>query len=93
MPVSHTSSVQVQEQGGVTVGGVILPDSAKERPLSGEVVRVGPGKQQEDGSRKAPRVKPGDKVVYFKWAGDNMETPSGEKFVVLHETDILCKQS
>lgn len=62
--------LQVQENAGVTVGGVILPDSAKERPLSGEVVRVGPGKRQEDGSRKAPRVVPGDRVVYFKYAGE-----------------------
>ncbi len=75
------------------MGGVILPDSAKERPLSGEVVRAGPGKRQEDGTRKAPKVQPGDKVVYFKYAGDNMETPDGTKFVVLHEQDILCKQS
>lgn len=60
---------QVQETADVTLGGVILPETAKARPLSGEVVRVGPGKQQEDGSRKALRVQPGDRVVYFKYAG------------------------
>ena len=57
----------MEESGEVTVGGVILPDSAKERPLTGTVVALGPGKVDEDGERKAPRVKEGDRVIYFKW--------------------------
>ena len=56
----------MEEAGSVSIGGVLLPDSAKERPLSGAVVRAGPGKLDEDGVRKAPRVKEGDRVVYFK---------------------------
>lgn len=75
----------------VTSGGVMLPDSAKERPLSGVVVRTGPGKRKEDGTVEKPKVKDGDKVLYFKYAGESMETTKGEEFVVLHETDILCK--
>jgi chaperonin GroES len=73
------------------MGGVILPDSAKERPLSGTIVRVGPGAIADDGTRKPLKVKEGDRVVYFKYAGDQMETPDGIKYVVLHENDILCK--
>ncbi len=69
----------------------MLPESAKEKPIAGTVVRVGPGKREKDGTRKAPRVKEGDSVLYFKWAGDQMETPSGEAYVVLHESDILCR--
>jgi chaperonin GroES len=56
-------------------------------------VRTGPGKYDKDaeGKRKAMKVKEGDKVLYFKYAGDAMETPTGEKFMVLREDDILCK--
>jgi len=90
-PVGDRILVKVKEQGEVTMGGVILPDSAKERPLSGTVVRCGAGKMGDDGKRKAPKVVEGDSIIYFKYAGDAMETPSGEKYVVLHEGDILCK--
>ena len=55
------------------------------------MVRVGPGKQGEDGQRKAPKVKEGDRVIFFKYAGDAMETPEGEKYSVLHEQDILAR--
>ena len=55
------------------------------------MVRCGPGKAGEDGERKAPRVAPGDRVIYFKYAGDPMQTPAGELFTVLHEQDILAR--
>ncbi|KAL6769081.1 CPN23 [Auxenochlorella protothecoides x Auxenochlorella symbiontica] len=74
-----------------SIGGVLLPDSARSKPLSGEVVAVGPGKFDKDGARIPPRLQKGDKVVYFKYAGDSMETPEGVKYVVLHEQDVLCK--
>lgn len=92
-PLADRVLIKVEEVADVTLGGVILPDSAKERPLSGTVVRTGPGKYDKDaeGKRKAMTVAPGDRILYFKYAGDNMETPSGEKFVVLREDDILCK--
>lgn len=70
-----------------------MPDAGPLPPpcCSGTVVRCGPGKAGEDGERKAPKVSPGDKVIYFKYAGDSMETPSGEKYNVLREQDILAK--
>eukprot|EP00884_Botryococcus_braunii_P012252 jgi/Botrbrau1/21027/Bobra.0144s0039.1 len=83
--------LQVQEAAGVSLGGVLLPDSAKERPIAGTVVRTGPGKREKDGARKAPKVKAGDQILYFKWAGDVIEAPSGDSYVVLHEVDILAK--
>ena len=82
---------QVQEQADVSAGGVLLPSSAKERPISGRVVRTGPGKLEKDGKRKAIDVQEGDQVLYFKYAGDPMETPDGSKYVVVHESDLLCK--
>lgn len=90
-PIGDRVLVKVNEQEKVSLGGVLLPDSAKERPMSGTVVRCGPGKLGGDGNRTPPKVKEGDAVIYFKYAGDAMETPSGEKYVVLHESDILCK--
>jgi chaperonin GroES len=89
-PVGDRILIKIQEQGEVTMGGVILPDSAKERPVSGTVVRCGPGRVGDDGVRKAPKVKEGDKVIYFKYAGDAMQTPAGASYVVLHESDILA---
>jgi len=83
--------LQVQDSADVSLGGIMLPDSAREKPIAGRVVRVGPGKREKDGSRKQPKLKEGDSILYFKWAGDQMETPSGEKFVVVHESDVLCK--
>ncbi|KAI8471100.1 MAG: chaperonin 23 [Monoraphidium minutum] len=92
-PLADRVLIRVEDAADVTIGGVVLPDSAKERPLSGTVVRAGPGKydKEAEGGRATPVVKEGDRVLYFKYAGDNMETPSGDKFIVLREDDILCK--
>ncbi|KAG2500892.1 hypothetical protein HYH03_001651 [Edaphochlamys debaryana] len=92
-PLADRVLIKVEDVADVTIGGVILPEAAKERPLSGTVVRCGPGRYDKDseGKRKPMTIKVGDKVLYFKYAGDNMETPSGEKFIVLREDDILCK--
>jgi chaperonin GroES len=95
-PLGDRVLVAVQDTADVTIGGVLLPDSAKERPLSGTVVRVGPGKWDQSldggkGGRVKPGVQEGDRVLYFKYAGDAMETPSGEQFIVLRGDDLLCK--
>jgi chaperonin GroES len=105
-PLGDRVLLKVQPAADVTAGGVVLPDSAKEKPIVGVVVAAGPGKRAGDrggpkgadkdakdpNERRAPKVKVGDRVLYFKWAGDQMETPEGEQYVVLHESDILCKQ-
>ena len=90
-PIDDRVLVQVERTAGVSSGGVLLPDSSLERPLSGTVIRTGAGKVEKDGTRTPPSVKEGDKIVYFKYAGDNMETTNGTLYVVLHESDILCK--
>lgn len=91
VPVGDRVLLKVREDGEVSAGGVILSQASKEKPVSGTVVRVGEGKVGEDGVRKALKVKEGDDVVYFKYAGDVMETSAGERYIVLHESDILCK--
>jgi len=89
-PLGDRILLKVLEPPDMTSGGVFLPITAKERPMVGVVVRKGPGRLEEDGTRKPVKVEPEDRVLYFKWAGDNMETPAGEKFVVVHESDVLC---
>ena len=71
-----------------TSGGIILPDTAKEKPQMGRVVAVGPGKVLDDGSRAKMHVKKNDKVIYAKYIGNEVEI-DGEQFVILRESDIL----
>lgn len=69
-------------------GGIILPDTAKEKPQMGKVVALGPGKLQEDGRRSEMSVKKGDEVLYAKYIGNDVEI-DGQKYVILSESDIL----
>jgi chaperonin GroES len=74
-----------------TAGGIILPDTAKNKPQRGEVVAVGPGKLKPDGSRAKMQLKPGDKVLFTSWAGDEFEDrKSANEILVMHEGDVLC---
>lgn len=73
-----------------TAGGVILPDTAKEKPQQGKVVAVGPGKLLKDGKRAAPSVKKGDVVVYGKYSGTDVKV-EGKEFKILRESEILAK--
>ena len=79
----------VQEE--VTKGGIVLPDTAKEKPQIGEVVAVGPGRVGEDGKRCEMEVKKGDKVIYSKYAGTEWKQDNQE-YLILREGDILAKQ-
>jgi chaperonin GroES len=71
-----------------TVGGIIIPDTAKEKPMEGEVVAVGPGARSEDGKIHAPDVKPGDRVLFGKWSGTEVKI-DGEDLLIMKETDIM----
>jgi len=71
-----------------TKGGIIIPDAAKEKPIEGEVLAVGPGKVTDDGSQRAPDVKVGDRVLFGKYSGTEVKL-DGEELVVLREDDIL----
>ena len=72
-----------------TTGGIILPDTAKEKPQMGKVAAVGPGKTNDNGKLMPMSVKKGDKVIYGKYVGNDVEI-DGEKYVVLKESDILA---
>ena len=72
-----------------TSGGIILPDSAQEKPQEAEVVAVGPGKTLENGKVIALEVKPGDKVIYAKYGGTEIKV-GGEEYVILRQDDVLA---
>jgi len=69
-------------------GGIIIPDTAKEKPQEGEVIAVGKGKLLEDGKRVAPEVKAGDKVLFGKYSGTEIKL-DGDEFLILREDEIL----
>jgi len=76
----------------VSKGGIVLPDTAKEKPQEGKIIAVGPGKLSEDGKRIAMEVKVGDKVLYSKYAGTEFKLDD-EEVIILRESDILAKRS
>lgn len=73
----------------VTASGIVLPDTAKEKPQEGKVVAVGQGRLLENGERVAPEVRVGDRVIYSKYAGTEVKY-DGEEYLVLNERDILA---
>jgi len=73
-----------------TAGGILLPDTAKEKPMKGKIIAVGEGKMLESGKRAELLVKKGDKVLYGKYAGTEV-TVDGKEYLVMRESDILAK--
>ena len=73
-----------------TPGGIVLPDTAKEKPQTGEILAVGPGKRLKDGDRAELAVKVGDRVIYGKYSGTEIKV-EGEELKILRESDILGK--
>jgi chaperonin GroES len=88
-PLDDRVLVQPCEAEEVTAGGIVLPDSAKEKPQRGIVVATGPGKLLDSGKRGEMDIKKKDEVVYGKYAGTEIEV-SGETYVILRESDILA---
>ena len=76
----------------VTKSGIIVPDTAKEKPQRGEIIAVGPGRLDEEGKHIAMEVKKGDKVLYAKYAGTEVKIGDDE-YLILRESDILAKFS
>jgi chaperonin GroES len=87
-PLDDRIVIEQSEAEEKTTGGIILPDTAKEKPQIGKVVATGPGKLLDDGKRNKMSVKKNDEVIYAKYIGSEVEI-DGEKFVVLHESDVL----
>lgn len=88
-PLGDRVFVKISESEEKTAGGIFLPDSAKEKPQVGEIVQIGPGKRNEDGSRQSMEVSVGDKVLYSKYAGTDIKL-DGDEYVLLSEKDILA---
>ena len=88
-PLADRVVVRPLEEKETKKGGIIIPDTAKEKPQEGEVIAVGPGKISESGDRIEPEVKKGDKVLYGKYAGTEV-TVDGNEYLIVKETDILA---
>ena len=89
-PLDDRVVVEPTEAEETTAGGIVLPDTAKEKPQRGKVVSVGPGKLLDSGSRGALSVAVGDEVIYGKYSGTEIEL-DGHEVKILRETDILAK--
>ncbi len=91
-PLADRLVVRPIEREEVTKGGIVLPDTVKEKPQEGEVLAVGPGRLSEDGKRIAMDVKVGDIVVYAKYGGTEIKVDD-EELMILRESDILAKKT
>lgn len=88
-PLNDRVLVKRIEEVQVTKGGIVIPDTAKEKPIEGRVVAVGPGKMSDQGQRMALQVKEGDKVLFGKYAGMEIKV-EGEDHLMMREEDILA---
>jgi len=89
-PLDDRVVIEPMEAEERTQGGIVLPDTAKEKPMKGKIVAVGEGKMLESGKRAGLLVKKGDKVLYGKYAGTEV-TVDGKEYLVMRESDILAK--
>ena len=87
-PLGGRVLVEPMEQDEVTAGGIILPETAKEKPQEGKILATGPGERDEDGKRIAMDVKVGDKVLFAKYSGTEVKM-NGKKLLILRESDLL----
>jgi len=87
-PLGDRVVVKRVEEEAKTKGGIIIPDTAKEKPQEGEVIAVGPGARNEDGQRVEMDLKAGDRVLFGKWSGAEVKI-DGEDLIIMKESDIL----
>ncbi len=88
-PLNDRVVVKRMEEEQKTAGGIIIPDTAKEKPIQGEVLAVGNGRIMEDGTKRALDVKQGDRVLFGKYAGTEI-TLGGQEVLIMREDDILA---
>lgn len=88
-PLSDRLVVEPKEREETTSAGIVLPETAKEKPQEGEVIAVGPGRRDDDGDRVEMDVTVGDRVLYAKYAGTEIKM-DGKKFLILKESDVLA---
>ncbi len=89
-PLGDRILVEVLEAEEKTKGGIVLPDTAKERPQQGKVIAVGKGKLLDNGEVKPLEVKEGDIVVFSKYAGTEVRSKDGDEYLILREDDVLA---
>ena len=89
LPLADRVVVQALEDGEQMRGGLYIPDTAKEKPMQGTIVAVGPGKLSDENERIKPDVEVGQKVLYGKYSGTEVSV-DGEEFLILRESDILA---
>jgi chaperonin GroES len=87
-PLQDRVIVKRIDEGEQVRGGIIIPDTAKEKPQEGEVIAAGEGKYRDDGSRQALDVKPGDRVLFGKYSGSEVKI-EGEELLIIREDEIL----
>ena len=88
-PLGGRVIVEPTEQEEMTAGGIILPETAKEKPQEGKILAAGPGERDEDGERIPMEVQVGDRVLYAKYSGTEVKM-DGKKLLILRESDILA---
>lgn len=88
-PLADRVIVKPSEAEETTKGGIILPDTAKEKPIEGTIVAVGPGRTSDDGKLIKPEVKVGDKILYGKYSGTEVKV-EGEEYLIMRESDIFA---
>jgi chaperonin GroES len=88
-PLNDRVLVKRIEEVQVTKGGIVIPDTAKEKPIEGKVIAVGPGKMSDAGNRMTLQLKEGDRVLFGKYAGTEIKV-EGEEYLMMREEDILA---
>ncbi|MDZ4803958.1 MAG: co-chaperone GroES [Candidatus Eisenbacteria bacterium] len=89
-PLGDRVLIRALEDSEQKVGGIIIPDTAKEKPQQGEVVAAGPGKRKKTGERVPLEVKTGDRILYGKYSGTEVNM-DGQTYLILHEDEILAR--
>ncbi len=90
LPLGDRVVIKPLEAESKTKGGIVLPDTVKEKPQEGKVVAVGKGKLLDSGTVQKPEVKEGDIVLYGKYSGTEVSTKDGEQYLIVREEDILA---
>ena len=88
-PLHDRLIIQTLQEEEKTKGGIIIPDTAKEKPLEGKVIAVGTGRVKKDGTKMPLEIKKGDRVLYTKYAGTEIKM-DGEEYLMMREDDILA---
>jgi len=89
-PLGDRIVIKRSEAQEKTAGGIVLPDSARDKPQRGKVLAVGPGRMVKDGTRRPLQVKVGDTVLFTNWAGDEFKESRGDNVLLMREEDVLA---